>query len=203
MTSYDLPLLDFADAPAFEVWLASQPQGGRGAWIKFTKGEGRATSLAKSDAIDCALAHGWIDGRLGRVDERVYKVRFTPRRPGSAWSQVNRERVERLIGAGRMTSHGMAEVERAMADGRWDAAYPPQGRAAPDADLLAALAARPEARSFFDGLDCANRYAVLYRVHQARGPERRAAKIAEIVERLALGTAYHPPRKPRAANDRR
>ena len=104
---------------------------------------------------------------------------------------------ECLIAAGRMRPRGLAEVERAKADGRWEAAYPPQGGALPDADLLAALDARPGARQFFDGLDSGNRYSVLYRIHQAKSPERRAAKIAEIVDRLASGRAYHPLRTPR------
>jgi uncharacterized protein YdeI (YjbR/CyaY-like superfamily) len=163
----------------------------------FGKSGAPEPTLSKSDAIDSALAHGWIDGRLGRVDEQYYKVRFTPRTARSAWSQVNRARVERLIAEGRMKPAGLAEVTRAKADGRWEAAYAPQGRATPDRDLLAALEAQPDARRFFDSLDAANRYAVLYRVHQAKGPDRRAAKIAEIVARLASGETFHPLRKRR------
>jgi uncharacterized protein YdeI (YjbR/CyaY-like superfamily) len=105
--------------------------------------------------------------------------------------------VERLIADGRMKPEGLAVVTRAKADGHWDAAYAPQGRATPDPDLLTALDAQPDARRFFDSLDAANRYAVLYRVHQAKGPERRAAKIAEMVARLASGKALHPRRKRR------
>jgi uncharacterized protein YdeI (YjbR/CyaY-like superfamily) len=196
--SPDLPLLTFPHADAFEAWLADQPRTAAGAWLRFGKPGAPDPTLSKSDAIESALAYGWIDGQLGRVDEHYYKVRFTPRKAGSAWSQLNRERVERLIADGRMTPEGMAEVTRAKGDGRWDAAYAPQGRAAPDLDLLAALDAQPDARRFFDGLDAANRYAVLYRVQQARSPEKRAAKIAEMVARLASGEAFHPPRKRRA-----
>jgi uncharacterized protein YdeI (YjbR/CyaY-like superfamily) len=163
----------------------------------FGKSGAPEPTLSKSDAIDSALAYGWIDGQLGRVDEQYYKVRFTPRTARSAWSQVNRERVERLIADGRMKPAGLAEVTRAKADGRWEAAYAPQGRATPDPDLVAALEAQPNARRFFDSLDGANRFAVLYRVHQAKGPDRRAAKIAEIVARLASGEAFHPLRKRR------
>lgn len=197
MPAPDLPLLTFPDAAAFEAWLAEQPRTAPGAWLKFAKAGAPEPTLSKSDAIDSALAYGWIDGQLGRVDAHYYKVRFTPRKARSAWSQVNRERVERLIAQGRMTPEGLAEVTRAKLDGRWEAAYAPQARAAPDPDLLAALDAQPEARRFFDGLDAANRYAVLYRVQQAKGPEKRAAKIAELVARLAAGQAFHPPRKPR------
>jgi uncharacterized protein YdeI (YjbR/CyaY-like superfamily) len=195
--SPELPLLTFRDADAFETWLADQPETAAGAWLKFGKPGAPEATLSKSDAIDSALTYGWIDGQLGRVDERYYKVRFTPRKPRSAWSQVNRERAERLIADGRMKPGGLAEVMRAKADGRWDAAYAPQGRATPDPDLLAALDAEPDARRFFDSLDAANRYSVLYRVQQAKGPDRRAAKIAEMVARLAAGEAFHPPRKRR------
>ncbi len=198
MTSDDLPLLVFCDAEAFEAWLAGQPPGAAGAWLKFAKAGAMEATLSKSDAIDCALAHGWIDGQIGRVDGHYFKTRFTPRKARSAWSQMNCERAERLIALGKMTPAGLAEVKRAKADGRWEAAYAPQARAAPDEDLLAALDAQPGAREFFDNLDSANRYAVLYRVHHAKGPEKRAAKIAEIVARLAAGQAFHPLAKRRS-----
>jgi uncharacterized protein YdeI (YjbR/CyaY-like superfamily) len=190
----NLPLLAFPDVKAFEAWLAGQAETSAGAWLKFAKAGAPAATLSKPDAIDCALAAGWIDGQLGRVDEHYFKIRFTPQKARSAWSQLNRARVERLIASGRMTVRGLAEVERAKADGRWDAAYAPQGRATPDADLLAALDAQPKARAFFDSLDTANRYAVIYRVQRAAGPEKRASKVAELVARLAAGQAFHPPR---------
>jgi uncharacterized protein YdeI (YjbR/CyaY-like superfamily) len=195
--SPELPRLNFRDAAAFEAWLTDQPESAAGAWLTFAKPGAPEATLAKSDAIDCALAHGWIDGQLGPVDAHYYKTRFTPRKARSAWSQMNRERVERLIAEGRMKPAGLAEVARAKADGRWDAAYAPQARAAPDVDLAAALNAQPEARRFFDSLDSANRYAVLYRIHHAKGPDRRAAKIAEMVARLAAGEAIHPRRQRR------
>ena len=197
MPSPDLPLLAFPNAEAFAAWLADQPATAAGAWVKFSKPGAPEPTIAKSDAIDCPLAHGWIDGQLGRVDEHFHKVRFTPRKPRSAWSQKNRERAERLIAEGRMTPQGLAEVTRAKADGRWDGAYASQRHAAPDPDLLAALDAQPRARQFFDSLDAANRYSVLYRVHQAKTPEKRAAKIAEMVARMAAGQAHHPIRKRR------
>jgi uncharacterized protein YdeI (YjbR/CyaY-like superfamily) len=192
--SPDLPLLTFRDAEAFGAWLADQPRAAAGAWLKFSKSGAPEPTLSKADAIDSALAYGWIDGQLGRVDEQYFKVRFTPRKARSAWSQVNRERVERLIAMGRMTPGGLAEVARAQKDGRWESAYASQGRATADPDLLAALDAQPAARRFFDSLDAANRYAVLYRVQQAKSPEKRAAKIGELVERLALGETFHPRR---------
>jgi uncharacterized protein YdeI (YjbR/CyaY-like superfamily) len=197
MAANELPLLTFPDALTFEAWLAVQPEDAPGAWLRFAKKGAPETTICKSDAIDCALAHGWIDGQLGRVDDHFFKTRFTPRKPKSAWSQVNRERVERLIADGRMTDRGEAQVNLAKADGRWAAAYAPQGQAVPDADLQAALDAEPAARAFFESLDSANRYAVLYRVHQAKTPEKRAAKIAELVAKLFRGEAFHPRRVPR------
>lgn len=190
----DLPLLTFSDQAAFEAWLGARPEKAVGAWLKFAKAGAPQTTITRSDAIDSALAHGWIDGQLGRVDEHYHKVRFAPRRARSAWSELNRKRAERLIARGLMKPGGLAEVTRAQADGRWAAAYAPQGRATPDADLLAALDAQPDARRLFDELDSANRYSVLYRIHQAKGPQKRAAKIAEMVARLAAGKTFHPRR---------
>ena len=190
----ELPLLTFADAAALESWLTAQPDHAAGAWLRFAKKGAPEQTISKSDAIDCALAHGWVDGQLGPIDAYYFKTRFTPRRPNSAWSQMNRERVERLLIAGRMTPKGQDQIDRAKADGRWAAAYAPQSQAAPDDDLKAALDAEPLARALFDALDSANRYSVLYRVHQAKTPEKRAAKIAEMVARLARGQTFHPRR---------
>ena len=193
MVNADLPLLTFVDAPAFEAWLANQPVDCPGAWLRFAKQGAAEPTVSKSDAIDSALAHGWIDSQLGRVDEHYFKTRFTPRRARSAWSQVNRERVETLTASGRMTPRGQALVDAAKADGRWDRAYAPQGKAAPDADLDAALDQNPAARSAFDTLDAANRYAVLYRV-QTAAPAKRAVKITNLVDILARGETIHPRR---------
>ena len=192
-----LPLLTFPDVANFEAWLAAQPLDAPGAWLRFAKQGAPAPTIAKTDAIDSALAYGWIDGQLGRVDDNYFKTRFTPRRARSPWSQVNRERVERLIEQGRLTTRGQAEVERAKADGRWAAAYARQSEARPDADFDLALDAAPAARALFDALDSANRFAVLYRVHQAKTPEKRAAKIAEMVAMLARGETVHERRRRR------
>ena len=198
MAADELPLLTFADASAFEAWLAAQPEHAPGAWLRFAKKEAPEATVSKSEAIDCALAHGWVDGQLGRVDDHYFKTRFTPRRRRSAWSQVNRERVEGLLIAGRIRPRGQAQIDRAKADGRWAAAYAPQSQAAPDQDLKAALDGEPIAREFFDRLDSANRYAVLYRARQAKTPENRAAKIAELVVMLACGETFHPRRARRS-----
>jgi uncharacterized protein YdeI (YjbR/CyaY-like superfamily) len=194
MPEADLPILTFADTASFEAWLERYADSAPGAWLRFAKQEAPEATVSKSDAIDCALAYGWVDGQLGRVDALYFKTRFTPRRPTSAWSQVNRERVERLLAAGRMRARGEAEVNRAKADGRWDKAYARQSAATPDPDLQAALDAEPSARELYESLDSANRYSVLYRVHQAKTPQKRAAKIAELVTMLARGETIHPRR---------
>jgi uncharacterized protein YdeI (YjbR/CyaY-like superfamily) len=198
----DLPLLTFADAESLRRWLEEQGETSPGAWLRFAKRGAPEPTVSKSDAIDCALAHGWVDGQLGSIDDHYFKTRFSPRRPRSAWSQINRQRVERLEQAGLMHPRGRAEVDQAKADGRWAAAYAGQSKAAPDADLTAALDAEPAARTLFDALDSANRFAILYRVQQAKTPEKRAAKIAEMVRMLSRGETIHPRRSKRAPRRR-
>ena len=198
MPADDLPLLTFADRESLERWLDEQGEASPGAWLRFAKQGAPESTVSKSDAIDCALAYGWVDGQLGRVDAHYFKTRFTPRRPKSVWSQINRQRVERLEEAGRMHPRGRAQVDRAKADGRWAAAYAGQSSAAADADLDAALDAAPAARELFDALDSANRFAILYRVQRAKTPEKRAAKIAELVAMLRRGDTLHPLKAKRA-----
>ena len=201
MPEDNLPLLTFADTQSLERWLDAQGEASPGAWLRFAKQGAPGSTVSKSDAIDCALAHGWVDGQLGRADAHFFKTRFTPRRMRSAWSRINRQRVERLEEAGRMHPRGRTRVDQAKADGRWAAAYAGQSEAAADADLDAALDAERAARQLFDALDSANRYAILYRVQQTKTPEKRAAKIAEMVAMLSRGDTIHPrtakrPRRP-------
>jgi uncharacterized protein YdeI (YjbR/CyaY-like superfamily) len=179
----DLPLLTFADAAALDAWLADQPADSPGAWLRFAKAGAPEPTISKSDAIDCALAHGWIDGQLGGIDGSWFKTRFTPRRPRSIWSQVNRERVERLLAAGRMTPAGLREVEAAKADGRWDAAYAPASTIEVPDDLREALEAAGVAERFA-ALKSQERYSILFNVHDAKRPETRARRIAKYVEGL-------------------
>ncbi|HWA61628.1 MAG TPA: YdeI/OmpD-associated family protein [Caulobacteraceae bacterium] len=194
MSEDDLPLLTFTDAASLERWLDEQGAASRGAWLRFARKGAPQPTVSKSDAIDCALAFGWVDGQLGRIDDHYFKTRFTPRRANSAWSQANRERIENLEAAGRMRPPLRAQVDQAKADGRWAAAYARQSQAAPDADLNAALDAHPAARALFDALDA----AILYRVQQAKTPQKRAAKIAELVAMLSRGETIHPRKAKRA-----
>jgi uncharacterized protein YdeI (YjbR/CyaY-like superfamily) len=199
MPQDDLPLLSFADAESLRRWLDEQGETSRGAWLRFAKQGAPEPTVSKSDAIDCALAYGWVDGQLGSIDAHYFKTRFSPRRGKSTWSQINRQRVEQLEQAGLMHERGRAQVEQAKADGRWAAAYPAQSKAEPDADLMAALNDEPAARDLFDALDSANRFAILYRVQQAKTPEKRAAKIAELVSMLSRGDTIHPRKVKRSS----
>ena len=188
----DLPILAFESATAWEAWLAEQHATAPGVWLKLAKrGSGQA-SVTYAEALDVALAYGWIDGQKGRSDAAWWLQRFTPRRPSSRWSRVNRDKALALIEAGRMQPAGMREVERARADGRWDAAYASQRTMTVPDDLRAALDANPAASAFFATLDGANRYAVLYRVQDAKRPETRARRIEKYVAMLAAGEKLHP-----------
>ena len=152
----------------------------------------RPTTLTYDEALDEALCHGWIDGQVSRRDEASYRQRFTPRRARSSWSERNVGIVERLLGEERMRPAGLAAVERAKADGRWDAAYAGQRSMEVPDDLAAALDAEPSAKAMFEALTSQNRYAVLYRIHSAKRSDTRARRIEHFVGMLARGETVHP-----------
>jgi uncharacterized protein YdeI (YjbR/CyaY-like superfamily) len=185
-----LPIRSFANLAALEAWLEAEGQGSPGIWLRLRKGSDPAR-VTKKEAIDAALCFGWIDGQLDRYDEGSWLIRFTPRRPRSKWSEVNVKRALELSAAGRMRPAGLAAIEAAKADGRWDAAYAPQSRAEVPPDLQAALDASPAAAAFFATLKGANRYAILYRIDEAKKPETRAARIAKFVAMLERGETLH------------
>jgi len=186
-----LPVLAFADAAAMEAWLERHGAAAAGFWLRlFRKGSGSA-SVANAEAVDAALCFGWIDGLMNPYDETSWLIRFTKRRAKSRWSQVNARRVEALTSSGRMRPAGLAEVAAAKADGRWDDAYPPQSRAEVPADLQAALDASPKAAAFFATLKGANRYALIYRVLDAKRPETRAKRVADFVAMLEREETLH------------
>ena len=187
-THKGLPVLIFRTGADFETWLSAQPPEAPGAWLKFAKKNGGAeATLGKPDAIDAVLCHGWIDGQIDRFDDAHWLIRFTPRRPKSRWSEVNRQRATELMAEGRVHPAGRAAIEAARADGRWEAAYAPASRADIPDDLRAAFAANPKAEAFFKTLTGANRYAILYRLGAVKRPETRARKIAGFVAMLARG----------------
>jgi uncharacterized protein YdeI (YjbR/CyaY-like superfamily) len=191
MPADDLPVLELADRAAWAVWLGAEHATAPGAWLKIAKAGGGAETVSYADALDVALCYGWIDGRKGGLDERFWLQRFTPRTARSRWSKRNRTRAQELIASGEMHPAGLREVERARADGRWEAAYDSHSTATVPPDLQAALDANPAAAAFFAGLDSANRYAILYRVQDARRPETRARRIAAFVAMLAEGRRIH------------
>ena len=186
-----LPIRHFADQAALEAWLAEQPADHPGIWLKLAKKGSGVASVSQAEAVDSGLCFGWIDGLINRFDERFYLIRYTPRRPRSKWSEINVERAEQLLAEGRVQPGGLKPIEAAKADGRWDAAYPPASRMAVPDDLAAALAENPDAAAFFATLTGANRYAILYRLHDQRDPTRRAAAIAKYVAMLERGETVH------------
>jgi uncharacterized protein YdeI (YjbR/CyaY-like superfamily) len=188
----DGPLLELPDGGAWAAWLAANGESSSGVWLKLArKGGGGERSLTYAEALDVALCHGWIDAQKGAVDERHWRQRFTPRTARSRWSKRNRRRAEELLAAGQMTPAGLREVEAARADGRWEAAYDSPATAEVPADLQAALDADPAARDFFAGLDRANRYAILYRLQEARRPETRARRLEKFLVMLREGRRIH------------
>jgi uncharacterized protein YdeI (YjbR/CyaY-like superfamily) len=182
----------FAGPEDFRAWLREHHDTSAGIWMQLAKkGSGR-TSITYDEAVEVALTFGWIDGQARPGDDTFYLQGFTRRRPQSPWSRRNRDRVEALIAAGAMEPGGLAEVERARADGRWDRAYDGSRTATPPADLLEALAARPAAREAFEALNRTNRFAILYRIQDAKRPETRARRIAKFVDMLERGEQLYP-----------
>jgi uncharacterized protein YdeI (YjbR/CyaY-like superfamily) len=191
----ELPELIVRDAAAWRTWLAGHHAEPAGVWLVLAKkGTEKPTSLTYDQALEEALCHGWIDGQVGRRDEGTYRQRFTPRRRRSAWSKRNTGIAERLIAEDRMRPAGHAEVERAKADGRWEAAYAGPASMEVPADLAEALAAEPKAQAMFEGLNSQNRYAVLYRIATAKRADTRARRIEQFVTMLARGETVYPQR---------
>jgi uncharacterized protein YdeI (YjbR/CyaY-like superfamily) len=191
-TPRDLPVVAFSSQQAFEVWLTSQPADCRGLWLKIAKKASGIASISRAEAVDSALCHGWIDGQLDSFDGNYWLIRFTPRQPASKWSEINRARAQELVALGRMRPAGLKEIERAKKDGRWDAAYAAQSTAQVPDDLAQALAKSKKAKAFFETLDSKNRFAILYRIHSAKKPETRAARIEKFVAMLVEGETLYP-----------
>ena len=180
-----MDVLDFPDAARWESWLAAQHGERTEAWLRIAKRHSGIASVAPAEALDVALCYGWIDGQRKAYDDVSFLQRYSRRRPRSSWSKVNVAKVEVLMAAGRMRPGGLAEVEAAKADGRWEAAYESQRTAAVPPDLAAALAGNARANAAFERLGRSDRYAVILPLLKARTPERRAKILARAVARLA------------------
>jgi len=190
-----LPELTVADAAAWRAWLA-QYHSTAGVWLTLAKkGTRNPTSLVHAQALEEALCHGWIDGQARTSDEQTFSIRFSPRRKQSTWSKRNVALAERLLAEGRMHPAGAAELERARADGRYEAAYAGPASIEVPTDLATALAANRKAKAFFGTLSSQNRYAILYRTVTAKRPATRAQRIERFVAMLARGETIHPQKR--------
>jgi uncharacterized protein YdeI (YjbR/CyaY-like superfamily) len=194
-TAKDLPVIAFATAQAWSDWLEAHHASSHGLWLKIAKKGTDSASVTYAEALHGALAWGWIDGQKGTFNDVWWLQRFTPRTAKSPWSKINRVKAEALIAAGTMQGPGHAEVERAKRDGRWERAYDGARSSSMPADLVAAFARNARARAFFETLDSANRYAILYRVQTAKKPETRAERITRFVALCARHEMIHPRRQ--------
>jgi len=187
----DLPIVPFAAPAEMEAWLEQHHSSSKGIWLKIAKKGSGVASVTYGEALELALCFGWIDSQKRGFDEGYFLQRFTPRRPRGRWSRINREKAEALIAAGAMRPAGVAEVEAAKADGRWEAAYAGQRTAEVPDDLRRELDSNKAAREFFAGLGGANRYAILYRLNDAKKPETRARRLRKFVAMLERGETIH------------
>jgi uncharacterized protein YdeI (YjbR/CyaY-like superfamily) len=188
----DLPVLAFPSVTSWHGWLETEGPQSRGAWLKISKKGAAEPTISYQQALDVALCFGWIDGQKAPLSEHYWLQRFTPRRPGSKWSKVNKAKAEALFEAGRMQPGGLSEIELAKADGRWEAAYAGQRNSVVPDDLRQALDADPAASEFFETIDGVNRFAIIYRIGAVKRPETRARKIAQYVQMLAEHKTIHP-----------
>jgi uncharacterized protein YdeI (YjbR/CyaY-like superfamily) len=184
--------LTFGSGAELVEWLERNHASSPGIWMRIARKDSGQCSVSYAEALEAAICYGWIDGQKRPSDSGWWLQRFTPRKPRSVWSRINRERAETLIAAGRMQPAGLKEVERARADGRWDGAYDSQARAGVPPDLQAALEASPAAAAFFGTLNAVNRYAILHRLQRAKKPETRARRLRTFLEMLERGEKIYP-----------
>lgn len=184
--------LTFATPQAWEAWLEQHGASSSGVWLRLAKKSASEPTVTYAEALDIALCYGWIDGKKQSEDAHYWLQRFTPRAARSIWSQINREKAQALVASGQMRPAGLLQIQRAKDDGRWDAAYASVSASTVPEDLQRALDAHPMAAEFFATLNSRNRYAILFRVHNAKKPETRARKIAQFVDLLNKGEAPYP-----------
>lgn len=191
MNTDNLPTMFFETQQDWEEWLKIHYTE-KGIWLKLAKKDARTPSVSYAEALDSALCYGWIDGQKAAFDDKYWLQKFTPRTTKSIWSKTNCARAETLITEGRMQSEGLRQIELAKSDGRWERAYESQSKITIPEDFQRELDKNPQAKDFFNSLDSANRYAYLFRIHAAKRPETRSAKIQKFVEMLEQQRKLHP-----------
>ena len=191
-TRAKLPVLHIEGMKDWERWLKGQHESSPGVWLMIAKKGSTLTSVSYAEALEAALCHGWIDGQKQARDSEAWLQKFTPRGPRSIWSKINKEKAEQLIASGRMTPAGLRAIENAKRNGRWETAYHPARGSTMPADFLARLAKSRKAKAFFDTLNSANRYAILFRIQTAKKAETRARRIDQFIAMLERHEKIHP-----------
>ncbi|GLX68698.1 YdeI/OmpD-associated family protein [Paenibacillus glycanilyticus] len=192
MSTADLPILYFADQPEFEKWLADHYDQSAGIWLQISKKDASRPSVTYHEALDVALCYGWIDSHKKKHDDESWIQRFSPRGPKSIWSQINKDKTEALIAAGRMQTCGLKAIEIAKQNGQWDKAYESQSNATVPEDFAMELARNEKARLFFETLNKQNRYAILFRIQNVKKQETRVKKIRQFMDMLEKGEKIYP-----------
>lgn len=195
MSKLEQPILFFPDPPAFEAWLAEQYGQSSGIWLQLAKKNASRPSITYHEALDIALCYGWIDSHKKTYNEESWLQRFSPRGPKSIWSQINKDKVEALITAGKMQPSGFQAIETAKKNGLWDKAYESQSNVTVPEDFALELTRHERAKQFFEALDKQNRFAILFRIHNAKKPETRLKRIAQFIEMLEKGEKIYPSSK--------
>ena len=191
-TTDNLPTLAFETGQDWETWLKEHHADCKGIWLKIAKKDASIASVSYPEALESAICYGWIDGQKASFDDRYWLQKFTPRGSRSIWSQVNCDKATALVASGRMQPAGLRQMELAKADGRWDAAYAGQSTITVPPDLQSELDSNSKAQEFFNTLDSRNRYAILFRIHTAKKPETRAARIQKFTAMLANKQKIYP-----------
>lgn len=190
-TKSEFPVLAFKSPVSFGKWLAHNHAKADGIWLRLFKKASGEKSITYDEALDEALCFGWIDGQVKSYDALSWIQKFTPRRRRSVWSKRNTGHVDRLTREGRMKAAGLAEVDKAKADGRWEQAYEsPANTKLPD-DFLERLSHKRKAQAFFESLNKANKYAIAWRLYTAKKPETRERRMQAILTMLAHGEKFH------------
>jgi uncharacterized protein YdeI (YjbR/CyaY-like superfamily) len=187
MKSTDLPVLSFESKKKWAAWLTKQHDRSAGVWLKLAKKDSELSSVTYEEALDVALCYGWVDGQKKGFNDKYWLQKFTPRGPKSIWSKINTEKAERLIASGDMKPAGLRVIEAAKQDGRWEAAYASQKNISVPEDFQTALDKSKKAKEFFTALNSVNRYAILFRIHNAKRSKTRAKRIQQFVEMLERG----------------